>query len=137
MSENNLFEIASRLKLRFESPVGSISVEDIWDLPLTSSTASRLNLDSIAKGLHRELKSNEEESFVIRKSTKNVVLETKFELVKYVISFKLEEAEQCEKRAENRVRRDKLRSILAQKQDDVLSSKSVKQIEKLLQEVED
>lgn len=132
MSENNLFEIAARLKLRFDSNVGQLSTEDLFDLPLTGI---RANLDDIAKSLHRELKSNEEESFVVKKSTKDAVLETKFELVKHVISVKLEEAEQREKESENKLRRDKLRSILAHKQDEVLGAKSVKQIEKLLQEV--
>jgi len=134
MLQNNIFEIASRLKLRFNSSVGLLSTEDLWDLQLTSNS-SRPNLDSIAKSLRREIKSNEEESFVVRKSTKDVVLETKFEIVIHVISIKLDEVNQCERKSENKVRRDKIRSILAEKQDNVLSGKSVKQLEKLLQEV--
>ena len=32
-----MFQKASRLKLRFDSPKGLLSVEDLWDLPLTSA----------------------------------------------------------------------------------------------------
>jgi hypothetical protein len=53
-SENNLFEKASRLKLRFSSPAGLLTVEDLWDLPL-SAQAKVANLDDIAKGLNKTL----------------------------------------------------------------------------------
>lgn len=57
----NNFEIASRLKLRFETAVGMISTEDLWTLPLTSN--SKVSLDSLAVSLNKELKGSEE-SFV-------------------------------------------------------------------------
>lgn len=39
MSNNNIsiFEQASRQKLRFETSAGKLSIEDLWDLPLTSN----------------------------------------------------------------------------------------------------
>ena len=59
-----MFEQASRLKLRFTTARGSLSVEDLWDLPLTSTTG-KPNLDDIAKSLNRELRATSEEtSFV-------------------------------------------------------------------------
>ena len=35
-----MFTKASRLKLRFQSPAGLLSSEDLWDLPLTSNSVS-------------------------------------------------------------------------------------------------
>ena len=32
----NIFEQATRAKIRYHSPNGLIGVEDLWDLPLTS-----------------------------------------------------------------------------------------------------
>ena len=59
----NIFEQATRAKIRFSTPVGMLSVEDLWDLPLTSARA-RANLDDVARLLDAELKSTSSVSFV-------------------------------------------------------------------------
>ena len=51
----NIFEQASRLKLTFSTNKGQLSVEHLWDLSLDS-------LDTLAKGVNRELKASEEEA---------------------------------------------------------------------------
>lgn len=80
MSTTNIFEIAARSKLRFASPrFASLSVEDLFDLPLTQ-------LDEVAKGINRQVNAEKEESFLSQ--NKNAVrkdLELKLEIVKYVI----------------------------------------------------
>lgn len=52
-----MFIKASRTKLRFESPKGLLSVEDLWDLPLIS-TMGKANLDDIAKTAFQALMSS-------------------------------------------------------------------------------
>ena len=52
-----MFEKASRAKIRFETSKGSLTVEDLWDLPLTSNTG-KADLDDIARGLHSQLKEH-------------------------------------------------------------------------------
>ena len=64
------FEKASRIRLRFDTPQGSLTVEDLWQLPLTSRTG-RANLDDIAKSLNRQLKETAEESFVVKNNKTN------------------------------------------------------------------
>ena len=44
-----MFEKAARLKLRFTSPSGVVSVEDLWDLSLT-------RLNKVAQHVNNELK---------------------------------------------------------------------------------
>jgi hypothetical protein len=59
---DNLFLVASRSKFRFNTASGTITTEDLWDLPLSSGKA---NLDDIAKALNKQLKdASEEQSFV-------------------------------------------------------------------------
>ena len=87
----NIFEKASRLKLRFN--VGSrlnLTVENLWDLPLTNIKGE--DLDHIAIELQEQLSSNEK-SFVIQQSkTKETqVNQLKFDIVKYIIDVRLEE----------------------------------------------
>lgn len=105
-----LFIKASRQKLRFKSAVGSITVEDLWDLSLPA-------LDSIAKSLNKEIKLAEEESFIKTKTKANDALETGFEVVKYVIGVKLEEAEAKKTAAEKKAQKERLIEAYARKKD--------------------
>lgn len=94
--ENNIFEYAVRNKLRFPYK-GTISTEDLWDLPVTE-------LDKIYKVLNKKNKANEEESLL---STSSVDIDTlvSIDIIKYIVNYKLkkkEENEQAKKRAEDR-----------------------------------
>ena len=89
MSTKNLFEKASRQKLRFASQRGDLTVEQLWDLPLTSANAA--SLDSIAVGLDTELRNTAPRSFVNSASTGNALLELKLDIVKHIIEVRVEE----------------------------------------------
>lgn len=128
-----MFEKASKLKLRFETERGNVTTEDLWDIPLVAP--NNMSLDHIAKTLSRALKEDEEESFVIAKSTKNYDLELKFEIVKHIIKYKLQEKEKRENEAANKLKKEKILSILADKEDDALKGKSVASLKKMLDEL--
>lgn len=117
-----LFEKASRIKLRFKSSVGLVSVEDLWDLNLTS-------LDSIAKDLNKQIKAEAEESFITVKSKSNAALELGFEIVKHVIKVKLEEAEVKKLAAEKKARKAQIMELISQKQNEALSAKSLEELQ--------
>jgi len=93
----NIFEQASRLKLRFETTRGNISVEDLWGLPLTPKS-DRVNLDQIAVELHQKIEAQGTTSFV-KSAKKDEVLQLKFDIVKHIIDTK--QAENEAKVAEN------------------------------------
>ena len=124
-----LFEQATRLKLRFDTPNGLLTVEDLWDLPLTS--ARRANLDDIAKGLNRAVKETEEESFVTPRAS-NTELGLKFEIVKHVIAAKMRENEAERTAADKKRQRERIMEIMAQKQDSELAGKSLEELQGLL-----
>lgn len=125
-----MFEKATKQKLRFLTPVGALTTEDLWDLPLTSTRG--VSLDALAKNLNREVKACEEESFVVQESTQNSVLSLKFGIVKHVIKAKLANAEKAEKAAATRVRNERILSVLVDKEHDDLNSKSVEELKELL-----
>lgn len=125
-----MFEQATRMKLRFQTPVGNVSIEDLWDLPLLRGKA---NLDDIAKSINRKLKESAEESFVVERSSENTELSLMFDIVKHVIKVKLEEKEQAKAASEKKERKERILSILADKEDEELKSKSSDELKSLLE----
>lgn len=125
----NIFEYASRNKLRFASMRGELTVEQLWDIPLRSR--DDFNLNAIAKAVNKAWKDATEESFVeTTRTAAHVRLEVALEVVKHVISVKLAEEEAAKKRAENAAEKKKLLAILAEKQDGKLSSLSEEELKK-------
>jgi hypothetical protein len=123
-----MFERAIRLKLRFKTTSGQLSIEDLWDLPLAF-------LNELAKALSREVKESAEESFIAKKSNTNAISELRFELVKHVIKVKLEEAETKEKAVENKAKKEHILSLIAEKQGEDLKSKSIDELTKLMEDL--
>lgn len=110
-----MFEKAARLKLRFTTYKGTQSVEDLWDLPLESAKGA--SLEDMAKSLNRQVKESVEESFVKAPSAANSELVLKFEIVKYIIKVRMEEAAAKKLKSGNKAKRDKVLAVLASKQD--------------------
>ena len=123
MAEINMFEQATRLKLRFKSNNGMVTTEDLWDLPLSQ-------LDGIAKELRKELRDTED-SFIEEKKS-NSQLELRFEVVKHVITTKLEERDAKAKAKEVAARRQVLLEALEKKQNAALDGMSAEDIQKEL-----
>lgn len=124
-----LFQQASRLKLRFDSPKGLLSVEDLWDLPLTSG-AGKANLDDIAKGLNRLLKESREEVSFVKPVTNSIATEVQlaFDICKTVIDVRVAERDakvEAEKRRETKQR---ILELIEKKKDQSLEGKSLEEL---------
>lgn len=133
-----MFAFATKKKIRFETSKGLLSVEDLWDLPLTSDNG-RPNLDDVAKGIYKAMKEGEEISFVKSNAASNAafnVLKTKFDIVKYIIDVKLAEAEAAKKAKETKARNQRILGLIAQKEDEALASKSKEELLAMLAESE-
>lgn len=126
----DIFERAARAKSRFPSPIGDLTVEQLWDLPLVNSNDSRPSLDGVAKAVNRDLKSLAEESFIeVKSDPRRTELELKLEIVKHVIASKIAAREIAEKRAATLARKAKLLDALAAKEDQALAGMSREEIE--------
>lgn len=119
--EKNLFEIATRNRYRFTYK-GVMTVEDLWDLSVDA-------LDAIFKTLNRQKKTADEDSLLAVKSAEDTELANKIELVKYIVSIKLAEADERVNAAEKKAQRDKILAIMAKKQDASLEGMDMKQLE--------
>lgn len=129
----NLFEIASRQKFRFDTPKGLLSVEDLWELPLTSANAGRANLDDIAKALHREIRESDSAvSFVKPTEVNTTILQTKFEIVKYIIDVRVTERDAQAQAADRAARKQQLLAILERRENAELESKSPEEIRAMI-----
>ena len=127
----NIFEQATRRAIRFESTKGDLSVEQLWDLPLQSR--NQFDLDTIAKAVNRQLNDVTEESFVsVRENPAKETLSLKLELVKHIISVKLQEAEEARNRANKASEKEKLLRLLDEKQNEALRALTPEEIQERL-----
>lgn len=130
-----MFEMAVRKKLRFESPKGLLTVEDLWDLPLTSQTG-KANLDDIAKATNRKLReSGDEVSFVNPTKGTNTDDSLRMDILKYIIGVRMAERDEAKKRAENKELKQRLYSKIAQKEDEALDGLSIDELKKKAAEI--
>lgn len=127
MTNNELFINATRNNYQFPFR-GMINVIDLWDLSLT-------NLDSAFKTLNAEAKKSEEESLLNTKSKEDEEISNKIEIVKYIVSVKLDEKKKREDAKKNAEMRQRLLEIKAKRQDAALENMSDEDLDKALAEL--
>lgn len=111
--ETNLFEVASRKKLRFDTVRGQLTVEQLWDLPLTGANS----LDTVAVVLDTAIRNAPPRSFVTgASSAADTVLSLQFEVVKHIIDVRLAERDSKVEEAEKESKRRLLRDAIAQRE---------------------
>jgi hypothetical protein len=131
--DESIYKKATRDKLRFPSSVGELTIEDLWELPLTTTKAGRPDLDTVARTVNADLKSVTEESFVDTKpNPRRAVLTLQLDIVKDVIATKIAERDAAKSAAEKAARKEKLLEALAAKEDQKLAGMSKEDIEREL-----
>ena len=122
METVNIFEQASRSKLRFAHK-GQITVEDLWDLPVTE-------LDSVYVGLARTKKALEGDSLLRPRKDSN--LDLSLAVVKHVFETRQAAADAEKSRTATRQRNQKIMEILARKEEDALLDKDPDELRAML-----
>lgn len=118
------YKEASRLKLRFTTASGPLTVEQLWDLTIT-------NLDTLAVKLQDEYKSSAKKSFIVKSTAKDKLAKLKFNLVLDILTTKVEEAEAAKDAGANKAFNARLDERIARKQDAKLDELSVDELEKM------
>jgi hypothetical protein len=127
-STDKLFEKASKIKLRFPTSKGWLSVEDLWDLTVRE-------LDGVYRSVSKEIKSIQEDSLLERK-TGGSVFELQIEIIRYVYSVRQDEIEKREKSIARREQIRQLEDIIARKENTALSDKSLEDLRKMRDDLE-
>jgi len=129
---NDLFIQAARQKLRFASPKGMLTTEDLFDLPLKG-------LDSLALGFDRAIREAPTKSFLEGESNKDDSLTKHLQLaldvVLYVIGVKQAEAKKAKDLSAKAEKRQRLLEILSKKENQALEGSSTEDIKKMLEEL--
>lgn len=127
----DIFKQATKLKLRFSSVRGDLTVEDLWDLPLTSK--SNLSLDGVGKPIQKALRESDEDSLVdVPTTSKNELNSLRLAIIKEIISVKQEENLIKQNQTAIESQKALLKQALASKKVDEINSLSVEEIEKRL-----
>lgn len=130
----NIFEYATLHKVRYPSPVGELTTEQLWDLPLlaklTKGGPEKADLDKVAKAINNELKSITEESFVKTSSNPRVpVLTNALAVVKHIIEYKQAlELAAAERSAKAEKRALLLEAYEAKQRDELVNGKSSEEL---------
>lgn len=122
-----LFEIATKKKYRFPYK-GIITVEDLWDLNVTA-------LDQIYKNLNKRLKEMGEESLLKTKSTEETDIENMVEIVKHIVVVKEQEKTNRLAQKERDAKKQRIMSIISDKEDKALTELSTEELRKMLDEL--
>ena len=129
MTTENLFEMATRSKLRFPSTKGELSVEDLWDL-------SDKDLDVGYKNLKdQEVKSSEES--LLDDANVDPKLTAAIGIVKYIFITKRNERLAEKERINKKLTQRKYIDALSKKQDEAIEKMSEAELRAMIDSLED
>lgn len=130
---DNMFEKASRMKLRFHATAGIYNVEDLWELNLES-------LDEVGIALKKSISEiATTDSLIPSKATRMSLdheeLNLKFAIVKHVVDVRLEEMEATKAATVKAARKQEILALIKEKQGDELKAKSAEELQAMLDEI--
>lgn len=124
------YKYAAQKKLRFPSPKGELSAEQLFQLPLRSETGAT-DLNTIGKTLVTQLKALGDEEFVADTATspQKERLAMSIELVRDVVATKQAENKAAADKLAKAAERRRILDVIAAKKDQALTEKSLKELE--------
>ena len=123
---NNIFETASRLKLRFDIS-GQISVEQLWDAKMPALVDYEQQLTEVVDGYGKSTRRTRAARTVAQEMN-----ELRLEIVTYVLDVREKEAEEAKSAASVKEHNQKILEVIAQKQNQQLADMSIEEKKKML-----
>jgi len=121
------YKKATRLKLRFSTVYGEISVEKLWDLDVEE-------LDTLAVELDEELDKEPRRSYIKTQSEKNSILTLKRDIVVDVLKTLLHEQEEARNKALREAKKQRIAELIEKKKEQELESLSLEELKRMLEE---
>lgn len=126
----NLFESVTRSNLRFTTPNGQRSTEDLWTLPLDSKTQT--NLYNLSDELDDKLRLAKQS----RRAKIDPVLKLQIEVINYIINTREQEIADRAENAQKQSRISELIDVLGEQQASEDRTKSKKDILKEIKKLQ-
>lgn len=123
----DIYKEAAKLKLRFATPKGVLSVEQLWEL-------TQKDLDSCIRSLKKAIKKNDDDdlAFLDNSGVVNSIDQLRFDVLKDVYLTNKRETEETKNALEVKQHNQKIMELIAEKKEQGLKDKSIEELEKLL-----
>lgn len=119
------YKLANQTKLRFYTSRGTLSTEQLWDLPI-------VELDSLAVELEQLLEESKTKSFLVKKSEEDKVSKLRFDIAYDILISRVEEIEASKTKKEIKEHNQKILGLIAQKEEASLVNKTVEELQAML-----
>lgn len=126
-----MYKQAVMLKLRFETPKGLLTVEQLFDLSMTDLSATIKKVNALIK---KEQATDDELSFLEGVDTTETQNSLRFRILKDVYLTKKDARDAAALDFEKKQRNQRIAEIIAKKKDEALENKSIEELEKMLEE---
>ena len=126
-----IYKQGMKAKVRFESTVGLLTTEQLWDLPLLHKT--KANLNDVAIRVSADIKTTED--FVGTVVGIDAIAELKLEIVKDIIATKKLDMTSKINKAKSDAEVNKLEELIAAKKDETLQELSLEELEAKIEEL--
>lgn len=120
----DIFKYAVKNKLRFNYK-GVCTVEDLYDIPLTS-------LDRMYGELKKQQKGFGEDSLLNKKSSEEKEVGIKIEIIENIVADRLADIDKAKKAQQTRERNRRIAEIIADKEDAALHEMSLEDLKAML-----
>ncbi len=121
-----MYKKASRLKLRFQTSKGQLTVEQLWGLNMT-------DLKNVIVGLHKNIKKNEDEdlSFLEKEEVEESEDKLRYDIAVDIYKTKQAEVKESHEAAERRAYNKHIDELIAAKEEESLRGLSIEELRKL------
>jgi hypothetical protein len=89
MSNVNAIEEGIKIKIRFESGKGLLTIEDLYDLPIEDKREGKLDLNDLYKMYDKKKKSlNSSDGLIKKKSVTDELIQLRLDIIQLIYNYK-------------------------------------------------